>query len=159
MKKAYLLFGVGALAFILANQISKYKKFADQLSFSLKKVKLDSKFPFTNFRFIITLEAYNPTETQVTLKSLYGTLLLQGKTIANISSTTKLLKQGRNTIEVFADMSISQVNDIIGSNWNTTNVSGFLNQVINEPFTTDLTYVTSIGTFSSKDNWKLKDFA
>ena len=159
MNRKYIFIGLAVLGIALATKFSKYKVFFDKLTFSIKKVKLQSKFPYSQFDIIITMEAYNPTETRVSLNGASGTLSLQGKTIANIQGGFVSIKQGRNLFDVKATMTIEQLNNIIGAKYNTSNFSEFAKQIYREPIVSDITYFTSLGDFKSVDTWKLNDFA
>lgn len=159
MNRKYIFIGVAVLGIFLASKISKYKTFWDKLTFSLRKVKLQAKFPYDRFDFVITMEAYNPTETQVTLNSAIGTLSMQGKTIANINGGFVNIKQGRNFFDINTTLSIEQINNIIGAKYDTSSFSAFAKAISREPIVSDITYSTSLGSFSSVDTWKLIDFA
>jgi LEA14-like dessication related protein len=147
------------LGIFLASKVSKYKTFWDKLTFSLKKVKLQAKFPYDRFDFVITMEAYNPTETSVSLNGATGTISMQGKTIANINGGFVNIKQGRNFFDINTTLSIEQINNIIGAKYNTTSFSAFASAISREPFVTDITYNTSLGNIKSVDTWRLSDFA
>jgi LEA14-like dessication related protein len=159
MKKTYILFGLGALALLLASKVGKYKTFWDKLTFSIKKAQLKTSFPYSQFEIVITTEAYNPTKTTISMYGANGTLLMQGKPIANITGSSVAIKQGRNFFDVRAIITIEQLNNIIGAKYNTSNISNFLKQIANEPFVTDMTYNTELGNFKSKDTWRLSEFA
>ena len=156
MKKSYLILGLGALAFMI---YSKYKVFWDKISFSVKNVKVKTQLPYTEFQIVITIEANNPTDTSVTLNSTNGVLLLQGKKIANISGGSAIIKKGKTPFDVIATISHQDILNISSTKFDTSKITNFLNQLINESFTTDMIFDTSLGRFSSKDSWKIKDFA
>lgn len=159
MKRNYILLGVGILAYFLATKVGKLKTFWDKLTFSLGKVRVQSKFPYSEFNIIITMNAYNPTETSVSLNGVDGTLSMQGKTIASVRGGFVNIKQGKNSFDVIATITIEQLNNIIGAKYNTTNFSEFIKQISREPFVSDLNFYTSVGKFNSRDTWKLIDFA
>jgi LEA14-like dessication related protein len=155
MKKTYIFLGLSVLAFAL---YSKYKVFWDKVSFSVKKVKLKTQLPYTEFKIIITIGANNPTDTSVTLNSAFGELYLQGKKIANISGGSVIMKKGENLFDVVATISHQDILNVSSTKFDTTNITKFTNQLISEPFTTNMTYDTSLGKFTSKDNWIIKEY-
>jgi LEA14-like dessication related protein len=159
MKKTYIVIGLGALALFLASKVGKYKTFWDKLSFSVSKVRLRAPFPYSQFEIIITTEAYNPTTTTASLNGASGMLYMQGKPIANLKSGSVAIKQGKNYFDVTATITIEQLNAIIMNKYNTSNIANFVKQLANEPFETDMTYYTSLGTFTSKDTWRISEFA
>ena len=156
MKKTYLFLGLGVLAFAL---YSKYKVFWDNLRLSVGKVKLRALPPYTSFDIVITINAINPTKTIITLNSVMGDLLIQGKTIAKISGGSVILNQGKKSFDVFATIGVDEIVNLTGLKFDKSNIGAFIKQLVEEPFTTNLTFDTSLGRFSSKDNWKISDYA
>ena len=155
MKKSYLILG-GLVVTALALK-SKYTNFVNSLSFKIKKAKVKLPFPYNNLNIILSCEIDNPTSTSVTLKQIFGKLKYQNKEIATIMGSGTTLKKGVNKIELVANMSIQNLENVANLSFDISTFSSVYNQIIRTPFVSDVTYITSLGTFSSQDNWKLQD--
>lgn len=104
------------------------------------------------------MEAYNSTETSVQLYSASGVLYAQGKAIANITGSPVNIRQGRNNFDIIANISIANLENILSIKFDSKNWASIYNQLISMPFISDMTYSTSLGKFSSKDTWVLKEW-
>jgi len=155
MKKSYLI--LGGLVFTALALKSKYTNFVNKLTFKVKKAKVKLPFPYSNLNIILSCDIDNPTSTSVTLKQIFGKLKYQNKEIATIMGNGTTLKKGVNKIELVVNMSIQNLENVANLSFNISSFSSIYNQIIRTPFVSDVTYVTSLGTFSSEDNWKLQD--
>ena len=155
MKKSYLI--LGGLVFTALALKSKYTNFVNKLTFKVKKAKVKLPFPYSNLNIILSCDIDNPTSTSVTLKQIFGKLKYQNKEIATIMGNGTTLKKGVNKIELAVNMSIQNLENVANLSFNISSFSSIYNQIIRTPFVSDVTYVTSLGTFSSEDNWKLQD--
>jgi len=155
MKKSYLILG-GLVLTALALK-SKYTNFVNKLTFKVKKAKVKLPFPYSNLNIILSCDIDNPTSTSVTLKQIFGKLKYQNKEIATIMGNGTTLKKGVNKIELVVNMSIQNLENVANLSFNISSFSSIYSQIIRTPFVSDVTYITSLGTFSSEDNWKLQD--
>jgi hypothetical protein len=155
MKKSYLI--LGGLVFTALALKSKYTNFVNKLTFKVKKAKVKLPFPYSNLNIILSCDIDNPTSTSVTLKQIFGKLKYQNKEIATIMGNGTTLKKGVNKIELVVNMSIQNLENVANLSFNISSFSSIYNQIIRTPFVSDVTYITSLGTFSSEDNWKLQD--
>lgn len=155
MKKSYLILG-GLVLTALALK-SKYTNFVNKLTFKVKKAKVKLPFPYSNLNIILSCEIDNPTSTSVTIKQIFGKLKYQNKEIATIMGNGTTLKKGVNKIELVVNMSIQNLENVANLSFNISSFSSIYSQIIRTPFVSDVTYITSLGTFSSEDNWKLQD--
>lgn len=157
MKRKYIIIGIGVALFLLS-KAKKYKTFWDKLDFSFSKMKVKAPFPYNAIQIVITMEAYNPTETGVSLYSANGVLYYQNQAIAKISGGSVNVKQGRNYFDIIATIDTENLTNMANIKFDTTNFSNTYNQIINLPFVSDINYSTSLGNFSSRDNWILKEY-
>jgi hypothetical protein len=80
MKKKNVLIAVGiGFALFILSKAKKYKTFWDKLDFSFSRIKVRSAFPYNTLTIVVTMEAYNQTDTNVSLYSANGVLYYQDR--------------------------------------------------------------------------------
>lgn len=157
MKKKYLVLGglaLGALALT-----GKYKSFANNLSFRIKKgAKVKLPFPYDNLQLILKCEIHNPKGTSVDVRSLFGTLSYQGKQVATYSGSPMTIKQGFNNFELNVNFSIQNLENVSGLEFNITSFSSIYNQIVKTPFETKTSIISNLGRFDFDQKWKIQEF-
>jgi hypothetical protein len=159
MKKKNVLIAVGiGFALFILSKAKKYKTFWDKLDFSFSRIKVRSPFPYNTLTIVVTMEAYNQTDTNVSLYSANGVLYYQDQAIANISGGSVDVKQGRNFFDVVATIDVQNLNNLANIKFDRSNWANTYNQIISLPFVSDINYNTSLGNFNSVDKWVLKEY-
>jgi hypothetical protein len=153
-KRPLIIGGLIAMGYFL---FTKYTNFVDRLSFRINKAKVKFPYPYNSLQIVLDCNIYNPTNTKVELRNLYGTLSYQGKKVADIFAPSKYIQSGDNQVDATINISVGDLENIMNVDFDFSSVSSVYNQIIRTPFTTDITYTTNLGTFNSKDDWKLQE--
>jgi len=155
MKNKYLIWGLvvgGAYALV-----NKYKTFWNKLTFSLGKAKVKLPYPYNNLNLNLQLVINNPTKTSIELRGVYGNLYYQGKHLTTITGVNKMIGEGITYYDVNASFTIQNLINISGFQFDTSSYTALYRQLIRTPFVSDITIVTNLGKFDSKETWVLQD--
>ena len=150
---------MGGLALGAFALTSKYKSFAHNLSFRIKKgAKVKLPFPYDNLQLILKCEIHNPKNTSFDVRSLFGTLSYQGKQIASYSGKPMTIKKGVNNFELMVNFSIQNLENVSGLQFNITSFSSIYKQIIRTPFESKTSVISNLGRFDFDQKWKIQEF-